>query len=982
MDSDWTEIWDESSQRYYYYNTVTQLTTWDKPSIIVSIDNDSYNNNDIHRDNNSSNSADGSNDVIESLAWIELYDQDSKKYYYYSKDTNETTWIKPYETASKQQSITTATATIAMSSSSSAAAATAAAVVVVGIHPQQQQQKSGQQPYNEKNNDVNWHEVMTEDGRIYYYNENTQETSWTIPIHDDVKCSGSSSSSHNKYNSNGENTDNIATDTDKNKKNKKKKKKKDSSKESNLMINTDENDLDHHHGHNDDDNHNDWQEMVDKDTGMHYFANLLTGVTQWENPWGVNTSINDNYICGSSSSNNSRDRSSSSSGSGSGGSYNNKRSGNHNNDEDGDENDNNNQNNLSLYDGDELNLLSPLKVPSTTIANKHNSNSNDHATTTYSTSESNIKNKGSSSSSINSNGGSNHHHQSYLSAPVDYSSSLFTKNDKIHLARMNSDSSSSSSSCGNNGHFTYNAIVSDDNDTHSINDNDNEAIHAIQYDDNDNNNNNNNNNVKNNELTMLYQAILDGINSNSSSTTITAVKASDLIISIPINAYRAQNNFLLHTLLKILNSPIPSSSTSSSTTSSSMFRLEKYAELNFQYDRRNIHHNSSSSSASNIHPYERMLSYQSDVLKSSLTILSSPSLTNDAIQCFRYILSFIDHTAKVVNNNNYINAVRDDITNFIPTFNNIIISGSANNYNDNNNTAAADDFRSNNTDSNISNRDSIDIQKIDIVLNLLYKLVNSSSIELHDEIYCQLCKQSIKNPHIESVELIWQLFIIILATIPPSKSILPYLLNHISSSLNNIQMKITAATTTSISSSSSPPVTTPYDNIKRFIQSSLYHILPSAYATHRHEVPSIEEIRSLLLNGSMDVMIYTLERCDLCYYKCHQLTITSYTTIEEILLMICRKLSIHHNNSNIFALYECCMESEELSSLSQTSSSSSSLLLSSSNEKILPAQDRILDWIARQQRRHNTIMNRNDQSNSSSYSSGCGGGNDTQGDGN
>jgi len=74
---------------------------------------------------------------------------------------------------------------------------------------------------------VNWHEVMTEDGRIYYYNENTQETSWTIPIHDDVKCSGSSSSSHNKYNKNAENTDNIATDTDKNKKNKKKKKKKD-----------------------------------------------------------------------------------------------------------------------------------------------------------------------------------------------------------------------------------------------------------------------------------------------------------------------------------------------------------------------------------------------------------------------------------------------------------------------------------------------------------------------------------------------------------------------------------------------------------------------------------------------------------------------------------------------------------------------------------------------------------------------------------
>ncbi len=107
MDSDWTKIWDGESGRFYYYNSITQLTTWNKPSIIVSIDNDSYNNNDI---NNSIKSADGSNDVIESLAWIELYDEDSCKYYYYNKDTYETTWIKPYEIASKQ-SITTATST-------------------------------------------------------------------------------------------------------------------------------------------------------------------------------------------------------------------------------------------------------------------------------------------------------------------------------------------------------------------------------------------------------------------------------------------------------------------------------------------------------------------------------------------------------------------------------------------------------------------------------------------------------------------------------------------------------------------------------------------------------------------------------------------------------------------------------------------------------------------------------------------------------
>lgn len=65
---DWEAIYDEGSQQYYYYNKVTNETSWSNPNESVA----------------SSNSA-----------WEKLFDETSNKYYYYNSTTNETSWDPP-----------------------------------------------------------------------------------------------------------------------------------------------------------------------------------------------------------------------------------------------------------------------------------------------------------------------------------------------------------------------------------------------------------------------------------------------------------------------------------------------------------------------------------------------------------------------------------------------------------------------------------------------------------------------------------------------------------------------------------------------------------------------------------------------------------------------------------------------------------------------------------------------------------------------
>ena len=78
----WTEMYDEGNQRYYYYNSATGETSWDMPVSIDLAQDAAYQANG----NPSSNG----------VQWIEHYD-DQGRVFYEHPETHETQWDSPYQ---------------------------------------------------------------------------------------------------------------------------------------------------------------------------------------------------------------------------------------------------------------------------------------------------------------------------------------------------------------------------------------------------------------------------------------------------------------------------------------------------------------------------------------------------------------------------------------------------------------------------------------------------------------------------------------------------------------------------------------------------------------------------------------------------------------------------------------------------------------------------------------------------------------------
>ncbi len=278
-----------------------------------------------------------------------------------------------------------------------------------------------------------------------------------------------------------------------------------------------------------------------------------------------------------------------------------------------------------------------------------------------------------------------------------------------------------------------------------------------------------------------------------------AVKASDIVLSANLEALKSP--YVLSQLSKKLTP----------------FTLDKYAEAHFQYDRR-----ANSTSILHASPVDKLITYQSDLLKAPLTALSTAALAADAVACFRIIVTFMSSASK-----------------------------------------------------------SSGLQQIDLAVNLLLKLITAPS-EFHDEVYCQLCKQTRKNPSQDSMELGWQLILLCLSTIPPSKRLLPYLINYISSSLHRLESAATAAnqaatlTAASATILSSPVKTNvSHDNALKFAIIALRTVVPAAAATVRTEIPTRAEIRALLLGESLELCVHTMVPG-----LQHTFNVDSYTTVE------------------------------------------------------------------------------------------------------
>ncbi len=141
----WTEVQDDEGQTYYY-NTKTEATSWDKPEGFDGEIED----------------GDSKQEGTEQ-EWVETHDDEGRTYYYNTK-TEETSWDKPAELENKKDS------------------------AVSPDPPKSPEPESPTKAEDDvkkeeavKESASDWTEVQDDEGRTYYYNTKTEETSWDKP---------------------------------------------------------------------------------------------------------------------------------------------------------------------------------------------------------------------------------------------------------------------------------------------------------------------------------------------------------------------------------------------------------------------------------------------------------------------------------------------------------------------------------------------------------------------------------------------------------------------------------------------------------------------------------------------------------------------------------------------------------------------------------------------------------------------------------
>lgn len=304
------------------------------------------------------------------------------------------------------------------------------------------------------------------------------------------------------------------------------------------------------------------------------------------------------------------------------------------------------------------------------------------------------------------------------------------------------------------------------------------------------------------------------------------------------------------------------------------FSFSRYAELNFQYDAKLL--------STNNNILQKLISAQQEPLTTSLSHMPSQYVPL-ALECFGLVQQFMQSRSTMRSSS----PTHAGSNSQLPT-----TAGAAAG-----SSGAGTGAGSLSTHTAATTSSPSMSRPFDIAHKLIYKLLFSNNQDLHDEVFAQIMKQIKNNAQPEQVEMGWQLVLIMLSSIPPSKKLFPYLLGFIYQHLQQQQQQGAQSSGGPNHSSNASPAA--HANCKHFILNCLQIAMHSATHRIRKEVPTEKEVTMLLLNEPHEVTVYTID------YHSIRLYINSFTSVANLTDIVAKDLRIAEGNKRCFLLFQC-----------------------------------------------------------------------------